>query len=152
MNRDRAAAVVLMGAGAAALVASFQYERGTLQHLGPGAFPMFVGVVLAMLGAAAFVRGLSSGAMGEAGVISRVPMLRSAAIAGSAISFALFIDVAGLLVASPAVVIIALVGEPGIKRREALLLAVSLTLFAALVFVWALGLPLTLWPRAIERP
>ena len=152
MSRDRLEGALLLAAGIAALAAAAQYDHGTLRHLGPGAFPAFVGVVLATLGAAAAVRGLPGGAASDAGLIRRAAMARSAAIAGAVVTFALLIEVAGLLVAAPAVVIIALLGEPGMKRREVLLLAASLTLFAFLVFVWGLGLPLTLWPRAIELP
>jgi len=145
MNRDQAAVVALVTGGTATLVASAQYELGTLQHLGPGAFPLLIGLVLTTLGVASLVSGRHAVAHPNASRVG-LGVPRAAAIFAAVFAFALLIDGAGLFVAAPALVLIASLGRRDVMYREALLLAIVLTVAAVMVFVWALGLPLRLWP------
>ena len=60
--------------------------------------------------------------------------------------FAALIDRAGLAVAGTLSVLVGAYGGPDFRLREAMILAVGLTIGAILLFVYALSLPMRLLP------
>ncbi|WP_192931175.1 tripartite tricarboxylate transporter TctB family protein [Gemmobacter serpentinus] len=52
----------------------------------------------------------------------------------------------GFVIASPGLIIVGSLADPGVRWRQVLALAIGLTLFGAQVFVWGLGVQVPLWP------
>ena len=136
--------VLLLGAGAA-LQAS-QYELGSLRRMGPGYFPLALGVILAVTGALIMLASLRT-------VI--VPMLVRQrpewrgwfCICASMVAFAGIGTYGGLLPATFACVFIAALGDRKNTLVASAILAAAMTLVCLIVFWWLLkvNLPLFGW-------
>lgn len=137
---------VIAGLGALALAATgagfawaawAQLDLGTMRRLGPGAFPLGLGVLLAGLGLIALAGDL------RRPVPVPAPDLRAiAAVAGAVAAFALLAGRAGVL---PAVfvAVLAMASLIGALRWPGrLVLALGVTAGVWAVFLWALGLPM----------
>jgi hypothetical protein len=135
------ALMLLLGAGAA--FQSAQYEIGSLSHMGPGFFPLCLGVTLALIGAAILFAALRTRLL-------HVPTGFSAQwrgwiciLAGLA-SFAVLGESAGILLATFATVFISALGDRDNSLRTAFLTAAAMTLIAFVVFWWLLQIQLPL--------
>jgi putative tricarboxylic transport membrane protein len=135
------ALMLLLGAGAA--FQSAQYEIGSLSHMGPGFFPLCLGVALAAIGATILLAALRARLL-------HVPIRFSAQwrgwfciLAGLA-AFAVLGETAGILPATFATVFIAALGDRDNSLRTAFLAAAAMTLIAFVVFWWLLQIQLPL--------
>jgi hypothetical protein len=144
MSRDRAVGLMLAATGAALGLAAAKYERGLLRNIGPGFFPILIAGVLAALGVVIATRRAGDRVESAAPVRS---MTRLAAVPAAVIAFALLIESAGLVLAAMALVITSSCARAGGRRRDVALLALVLSLLAVLIFVWGLGVPLSVLPQ-----
>ena len=139
---DFGAGLLFAGFGLAALVLGHSYETGTASEMGPGYFPKALGLLLLGLGAAITLRALL-----RAGPSARPFVLRPLLILTvSVVLFAWLLDRAGIVVAGLLLVLGCRAAAPGFQWREVLLLGVGLTVAAALIFGYALGIPFQIWP------
>lgn len=127
--------------------AAAYYEIGTLRLVGPGAFPIGVGILLAAVGV---IVTLASLARRQAGTQER-PQIKWADIArvGFSISaFALLISSCGAIPAVAAVVFICVAECDRSSWRRALFTTVVLSPLSILIFHYFLGLRFALikWP------
>lgn len=127
---ELAAGLIVFGAGIVVAVESMSYPMGSLRNVGPGIFPMLLGLVLAALGLAIVLEGRISDAAAPP-----VPWRAILAICASLGSFALLIDRAGAYVSIFALIFLAGLAER--QFRPLTLTAVALSLCA---FVTALVL------------
>ena len=154
VRRDVSLALLLAAFGAGALVFGASLSMGEIDRMGAGYVPWLVAWGVLGLGASVGVRALHGWwrSTGDANpcVDDRppVPWRALISISLSAISFALFIRPAGLLVATLAMVLICTLAQshPGWHGR--LLVAGFLATFAGLVFSLGLGLPIPLFPTS----
>ena len=114
--KDFWSGVMFCGFAAVAISAAHGYSLGSAGKMGPGYFPLLLAVLLALLGAALIVRSV---------VFSGEPVPR----------FHIW----------PLTVMSAWAGAR-LRWAETLALAAALIIFSAGVFVYALGLPLNIWP------
>ena len=146
-SRDVTAGLLFAFAGAAALVVGSRYERGTTQSMGSGYVPMLAGWLLCALGVLIAAR---AGPTRGSDVVSSVPPLavtrRPFAVIVAVAAFALLLERAGLVVATPALVGIASLGDRDLTLTEVAALAAVLTGVATVVFAWGLGIPLKVLP------
>ncbi len=129
--------------GATALWVGASYPVGTAVRMGPGYLPRIVAWGLVALGAAAILRGVLVGGW-------RLPAIALRPIAGIALAvlvFAFTIDRLGLFVASVASAIVAAAGDANPRWRQAIAIALGLAIFCSVLFGWALGLAIPVWPR-----
>ena len=129
--------------GVGALVMSARYPIGTAVRMGPGYLPQIVAWGLVALGIAAILRGVLVGGWRMPSVALRPLLLIAAAV----IAFALTIDRLGLFVASLASVVIAAASDATSNWRQAIVIALGLAIFCSVLFGWALGLSVPVWPR-----
>ena len=125
------------------------YEVGSTLEMGPGYFPLALGLLLALLGVAIIVKGF----IGEEGLpIGRVPWRAIALLTGALVVFG--VTVRGLGLVPSVFVATALAGYAG--ARSGLLLplviAAGLTLLTILIFVVGLQLRLPLFGPWIPVP
>ena len=136
--------VLLLGVGAA-LQAS-QYELGSLRRMGPGYFPLAMGVILAVTGALIMLASLRTAIVP---VLARQrPEWRGwFCICASMVAFAVIGTFGGLLPATFACVFIAALGDRKNTLVASAILAAAMTLVCLVVFWWLLkvNLPLFGW-------
>jgi hypothetical protein len=149
MRRDRAVGLMLAATGAVIGLAAAKYERGLLRNIGPGFFPILIASVLAGLGLLAAIRHpgarIESTAAGQS-------MVRLAAVPFAIVAFALLVERAGVILAAMALVMASSCARAGGRWRDVALLSLALSLLAVVIFVWALGVPLSALPQPFGRP
>ena len=140
--KDFWAGVMFCGFAAVALLAARGYSLGSAGRMGPGYFPLLLGVVLAGLGGILIVRSIVI----DGEPLPRFRVLPLAIIAGAVCLFGLAIEPLGLVVSLAILVVLAAVAGLQFRLVETVALAVGLIVFSVGVFVYALGLPLPVWP------
>jgi ABC-type Mn2+/Zn2+ transport system permease subunit len=127
---------------AVALYVSRNYSLGTAVRMGPGYFPILLGGVLALVGAILVVRSLVI----TGDPIGHVQVLPLVVVAVAVVLFGVLLPRLGLAVTLPLVIVVSALASVQSRRWEVLVLALVLTVFSALVFVYGLRLPIPLWP------
>jgi hypothetical protein len=127
---------------AVAVLAARGYAMGSAGRMGPGYFPMALGIVLGLLGLIIIGRTFAAGDE-RVGALQLRPLL---VIVVAVCLFGLLIERLGLIVALVAVVVVSALASREYRPVEVAALAATLAAFSVGVFVYALRLPLTLWP------
>ncbi len=140
--KDFWAGVMFIAFAAVALYVSRSYSLGTAVRMGPGYFPMLLGGVLAVIGAILVVRSLVI----TGDPIGHMRVLPLVVVAVAVVLFGVLLPQLGLAVTLPVVIAVTALASVQSRRWEVLLLALVLTVFSALVFVYGLRLPIPLWP------
>ena len=140
--KDFWAGVMFIAFAAVALYVSRNYSLGTAVRMGPGYFPILLGGVLALVGAILVVRSLVI----AGDPIGHVRVLPLVVVAVAVVLFGVLLPRLGLALTLPLVIAVAALGSVQSRRWEVLILALVLTVFSALVFVYGLRLPIPLWP------
>lgn len=136
-------ALLIIGGIAFSWYAAHQYDLGSLRRMGPGMFPMALGLVLAVFGLMMMVP-----AFFRAGTMPEIRIWSPLFVLSSVIAFGLLIRSFGLVPATLAVTIISSMAELKIRAASLALLCVSLCLIAWLTFKVGLGMPVHMfrWP------
>ena len=140
-NKDFWAGALLAAIGVAAVVLARDYPFGTSLRMGPGYFPTVLGVLLALFGGYFLVRSLRASE-----TLGTNWSLR--ALIGLTVSLILFgalIDRAGFVPALVVLIFGSAASSTEFKFGEVLLLTAILTVFAVVLFIWAIGLPYRLF-------
>jgi len=140
-RQDTWAGLMFLGIGIAALSIGREYDQGTATAMGPGYFPNLLSYLLCGLGAVIAIRGLIADGEVVSGLAAR-PFLVLAAVA----LFALLVTSAGMVLAILALIMVGAAAGHEFRFREVAALAVGLAIFSVVIFQWALGLHLQLWP------
>jgi hypothetical protein len=155
-QKDFFAGLMFMGVGVAFAWGATTYNVGTGARMGPGYFPLMLGVLLAIIGAAitfsAMVFETEGG--GKIGKIAWKPLVF---VIGANVIFGILlagvgkfgIPAFGLIVGIYALVFVASMAEAGWKFRTTLILATVLAVGSYLAFVVALKLQFPVWPAFI---
>ena len=118
------------------------YSLGSVGRMGPGYFPLALGILLAVLGAVTIVKSfVADGPKLEP--LNLWPLL---AIVASVVCFGLSIERLGLVIAIMIVTAILALSFRNISWLGFVGLAGTLIAFSVIVFTSALQLPLTIWP------
>lgn len=131
--------LALLGGGAA-LKALTSQHIGTPANMGPGFFPVVLGICLALCGL-----GVAAAALGKSLDQAAVPRVNVRAVALVTLSVALFaltIRPLGMVPAAFLLVLAAGFADPRTKPLTLVLLAGGLAAISWLVFIVALGMPL----------
>jgi hypothetical protein len=115
---------------------------GSAGKLGPGYFPLLLGFVLAALGAVLMARS----AFVDDEPLPRFYVLPLVIIAAAVCLFGLLIEPLGLVVSLAVLTVLSAWVGPQFRPLETVVLAAVLIVFSIGVFVYVLGLPLTIWP------
>ncbi len=140
---DLAFAAFLVALGALAFALASELTVGRAASMGPGYVPRGLALIIMIYGLALGVRAAFASRVAFPEIAWRPLLLISASVA----LFAVLLPVAGLALSSLAVVICAGLASYDVRLRENAVLAVALAIFAVLLFVTALGLPIPIWPR-----
>jgi Tripartite tricarboxylate transporter TctB family len=140
--KDFWSGVMFCAFAAVAILTARGYSLGTAGRMGPGYFPLLLGGVLGALGLIL---------IGRSVVIEGEPLpsfeLRPLLVLALAVSlFGALIEPVGLVIALAVITPLSAWAGPQFRWPEVVVLALALIAFSVGVFVYALGLPLMLWP------
>lgn len=155
-QKDFFAGLMFMGVGVAFAWGATTYNVGTGARMGPGYFPLMLGVLLALIGVVITFKALVVETVGgdKIGKWAWKPLCYVIAanvvfgilLAGlPAIKFPAF----GMIVAIYVLTFVASMAEPGWKFKTTLILATILAVGSYLAFVLALKLQFPVWPSFI---
>jgi len=137
--------------GAVTALASLDYNVGTLDRMGPGYFPLMLGVTLSLL---AVLIAVTPSSADEAEADARREPLRAvfrrrirpwAATVGGMVAFIVLGNYGGLVPATFALIFLAALGDPKNSIKASLLLATGVVAFAILAFHYGLQLQFPLF-------
>lgn len=141
-NIDFYCGLLLLSISALAIWTVSDLDFGNAQEMGPAYFPLVVAGLLGAMSLFMIVRGLLT--RGEP--VGRIEIRPLVFILASFLAFGLLLKPAGLLIAIGAQVALAHFATPETKLVETLLFALGLAVFSAVVFVYLLGIPVSLIP------
>ncbi|MFL5091344.1 MAG: tripartite tricarboxylate transporter TctB family protein [Xanthobacteraceae bacterium] len=141
-SKDFWAGIMFLSFAAVAVLAARGYAMGTAGRMGPGYFPMALGLVLGLLGLLIIARSVVAGS----GAISGLQLRPLLVLAGAVLTFGLLIERLGLVITLVVVVAASAVASRESRPLEVAALAATLTAFSVGIFVYALRLPLPVWP------
>jgi hypothetical protein len=139
---DLLTAALFIGLGGLGLVMSRGLDMGGLSQMGPGFLPRVVCWLLLAVGVAVGLPALRAKAL----PIESMRLRPVAVITIAIVGFAYAATHLGFVLASLWLIGSSAFAEPDTRWREIAPLALGLTLFGALVFVYALGVQVPLWP------
>ena len=155
-QRDFASGLLFSAFGVAYAWGATTYTVGTGARMGPGYFPLIVGVLIALLGSIITVRAMTvdSGDDQPIGSIAWRPLVF---IIGANILFGILLGglpsvglpPMGLIVAVYALTVIASLAGDQFAWKPVLILATVLAIGSYLAFVMALNLQFQVWPTFI---
>lgn len=114
---------------------------GTAAKMGPGYFPMILSGIIVVIGLVLALQSL----MVEGPPIERVYYRPLFFIVGAIIASGYLLQWVGLVITAVIMTLVAAYARRDAQFRENLLLGVGLSVFSALIFVYALSQPLPLW-------
>lgn len=124
------------------IVQARSYASGSASAMGPGYFPTLLALVLAGVGAILMARSFYI----EGESVPRLHLFPLSILVVAICLFGLLINWLGLVIAGALAVVIAARAGPEFRTVEVIALAFVLVAFSVAVFVYALGLPLKVWP------
>ncbi len=140
--KDFWAGVMFFGFAMVAVLAARGYSLGSAGRMGPGYFPLLLGLVLGGLGVLLIGRSLVL----DGEPVPRFHVVPLAIIAVAVCLFGLAIEPLGLVVALAILIVLSAWAGPQFRLIETAALALALIAFSVGVFVYALGLTLNIWP------
>ncbi len=142
---DVLAGLMFMAIAAFGLIVSWNYPIGTAVRMGTGYVPRLFLWILLALGVAVLVLGLRGS--GEEGhddpPLQWRPLLL---IPASQVVFALAISDLGIIITGILMIVVGGFASRESRWLEVAISAVALVFFVWLIFVWALGLVIPVWP------
>jgi uncharacterized membrane protein len=136
-NKDVWAGLMLIGTGAATILIARDYVFGTALRMGPGYFPSVLGGLLVLFGLYLVGAGLRRRELIEGSWSLRALIV----LPLSLVLFGLLMENAGFVPALMVLIVGSSAAGNEVRLVETLLLAVGLTAFAVVLFIWGLGLP-----------
>ena len=130
----------MIAIGAFAAIYGQRYEMGQLQQMGPGYFPVVLGVLLALLGAF-----IALPALFRSGTAVRIQWKSLFWVSASLVSFAGLLNVAGLILSTMTCVVMSTMAST-LPMRTKVVLAGAIALLTYLIFSLGLGMQFRLWP------
>ena len=144
--QDYLGGIVLMAIALFALWASSDLQGMKGFSFGAGTAPRMFGVLLLLLGAGVALTGLLTDGAPLQTYGIRGPLFVTLAI----LSFSLTIRPLGLIISSMLSFVISAMGTAETKWPETIIVGICLTIGCSLLFPYALGLPLELFPRVLR--
>ncbi len=145
--QDFVGGIAMMAIAVFALWASSDLQGMHGFSFGAGTAPRMFATLLLALGAAVTLMGL----LVDGEHITRYAWRGPLFVSLSIISFAITIRPLGLVISAFASFIISALGTPETKWKETIIVGICLTIGCSLLFPYALGLPLQLFPRFLVQ-
>jgi hypothetical protein len=147
---------MFMGVGVAFAIGAATYNVGTGARMGPGYFPLLLGIVLALLGALITFKAVTI-ATEDGDKIGKWAWRPIRYVLGANLAFGVLLaglpsiklPAMGMIMAIYALTIISSLAEDGFKLKPVLILATILSVGSYLAFIVLLKLQIPVWPTFI---
>lgn len=139
--KDFWSGIVFVAIGLSAIYLAQDYGMGTAGRMGPAYFPTALGSLLGLVGLGCLVRSFFH--KGEA--ISKLHLKELTLVLVAVLLFGFLMRGAGLVPAAVILVVLSAWASPKFHFGKTLALAVGLALFAVVLFVKLLGLPMPIF-------
>lgn len=147
-QKDFAAGVIYVVSGAGFALGALNYKVGEAARMGPGWFPLWIGILLVAVGLVVISGAVKASAAPDP---LQPPQLGSLAwILGAVVLFGLLLQPGGLVVALSVLVLVASRASHEFTWRSAFANTVFLNLFAYAVFIEGINLQIQLWPAFLN--
>lgn len=147
-QKDFAAGLIYIVAGAGFSLGALEYRMGDPARMGPGFFPFWIGVLLALVGIVTVAAGLKPTAVAER---IHPPQLGPVAwIISAVVLFGLLLNTMGLVVALTTLILVSARASHEFTWRGTLASVVVLNLFCIGVFIYGINLQIDLWPSWLQ--
>ncbi|CAB3741398.1 MULTISPECIES: tripartite tricarboxylate transporter TctB family protein [Achromobacter] len=123
-----------------------EYSMGSAARMGPGYFPFWLGIVLALMGAVVLIGALAKRA--ETTSISRFDFRILFLVVGSVVLYGFALQFLGLYLSVFLLVLISSLASHEFNWKVAVANGLFLVAFSYLAFIRGLGLIFPLWPSA----
>jgi hypothetical protein len=140
--KDVLAGLIFVGFGLAFAIGALAYDVGDPVRMGPGFFPLVVGVLLAVLGALIAV---TRSTVADEEPLTAPPWRAAGLILAALVVFGLTVRGLGLVPSIFVTALLASLASRDTRPWAAVLLAVGLTALSIAIFVFALSLRLPLF-------
>ncbi|RYF06565.1 MAG: tripartite tricarboxylate transporter TctB family protein [Comamonadaceae bacterium] len=157
-QKDFFSGLMFMGIGVAFAIGATNYNIGNGARMGPGYFPLILGILLAFLGAAVtfYATVVETGPDGDK--VGKWAWKQIFFILASNFAFGILlaglptwgVPAMGLIVAIYGLVFIAAQAGDKVSYKETFILATVLAVGSYVAFVWALKLQFPVWPSFIS--
>jgi hypothetical protein len=141
-EKDFWSGVMFLAFAGVAVLTARGYSFGSGGKMGPGYFPLLLGIALAALGALLVGRSLVI----EGAPVTRLQARPTVMIVLGVILFGAMIPTLGLVLSLAAVTAVSAFASRESKPLEVAALAAVMAAFSVGIFVYALRLPLAIWP------
>lgn len=143
-KQDLWSGIMFLGVGAFFAWGSTGYQMGTAARMGPGYFPFWLGVVLALLGIVITLGALSRKA--EETEIDKFDWRIVGLVVGSVVLYGVLLEPLGVYISTFVLVVVSSLAGHDFNWKVASANGVFLVVFSYLAFVKGLGLIFPLWP------
>jgi len=143
-KQDFWSGVMFTAIGLGFALGATQYNMGTSARMGPGYFPFWLGICLAILGATVALGALSHKATET--VVEKFDFKILFIIIGSVVLFGLLLRPLGLYISLFLLVVLSSIASYEFSWKVAVINALFLVVFCWLAFIKGLGLIFPLWP------
>jgi hypothetical protein len=141
-KRDFYAGGIMTLLGAATTLDSLTYSLGTLTHMGPGMFPLMLGVTLTLVGVMILGAAAATPLSGDENILPKQKeWLGWGLILAGPIAFIILGEFFGLVPATFACVLIPAMGDRTATWKGSLILAAGVTVVGTLLFTYVLKIP-----------
>ncbi|HZZ93802.1 MAG TPA: tripartite tricarboxylate transporter TctB family protein [Usitatibacter sp.] len=143
INKDYYAGALMLFIGLAAAIQGGRYQIGTLSRMGPGFFPMALGIILALIGVA--IAATAIGKPAEAKEKLPPEWRGWTCIVASIVAFLVLAEWGGFIPATFAIVFVSAMGDRENTVKQAFLLSAAMCVLCWLVFSVGLKIPFPLF-------
>ena len=155
-QKDFFSGVMFTVVGVAFAWGATTYNVGSGARMGPGYFPLMLGILMAIIGLAIMFTGLTVETE-DGELIGKWAWKQVVYIIGANLAFGLLlgglpsvgIPAMGMIIAIYALVIISSLAGSEFNLRDVLILATVLAVGSYIAFIWALKLQIQVWPTFI---
>ena len=145
-KRDFYAGGLMTLLGAAVTLDSTTYTLGTLTHMGPGMFPLMLGITLTFVGVLIRGAAIATPLSDDEGILPEKPeWFAWGCILAGPIAFIILGEFLGLVAATFACVFIPALGDRTATLKGSAILAAGVTFFGVLLFSYVLKIPFPLF-------
>lgn len=139
--QDFGAGLVFALLGIVGIIFGRDLAFGSAARMGPGYFPILISGLLIVVGVAVMAKSMTI----EGPQIQRFALRPIIFVNAALLVFGFAIESLGLAVTSVLMTLIAALSRNDTKWRQMIVFSIGLAIFAVVVFVYALGLPLKAW-------
>jgi hypothetical protein len=145
-KKDFYAGLFMTALGVAVALGSLSYNLGTFMHMGPGMFPLMLGILMAFIGVLIFVSGVATPLdAGERILPESMEWRGWICILAGPLMFILFGEYFGMVAGTFMCVFVSALGDRTATLKSSAILAASITIFGSILFSYVLKVPFPLF-------